>query len=87
MPLTRALMLRAKPPVKNDGSEKNICLTEIISEIKRAAQPTVILRLCSFEFVFWEKIFVTCIYCYASFLSFLCRFFCAVESISLIQVS
>lgn len=48
-------MLRAKPPVKNDGSEKNICLTEIISEIKRAAQPAGILRLCSFEFVFWEK--------------------------------
>ncbi len=38
MPLIRALMLRAKPPVKNDGSEKNICLTGIISEIKRAAQ-------------------------------------------------
>ena len=48
-------MLRAKPPVKNDGSEKNTCLTGIISEIKRAAQPTGILRLCSFEFVFLEK--------------------------------
>lgn len=47
-------MLRAKPPVKNDGPEKNICLTGIISEIKRAAQPTGILRLCSFEF-FWGK--------------------------------
>ena len=48
-------MLRAKPPVKNDGLEKNTCLTGIISEIKRAAQPTGILRLCSFEFVFLEK--------------------------------
>ena len=48
-------MFRAKPPAKSDGSEKNTCLTGIISEIKRAAQPTGILRLCSFEFVFWKK--------------------------------
>ena len=36
---------------------------------------------------FGKKMFVTCISCYASFLSPLCRFFCAVESISLILFS
>ena len=36
---------------------------------------------------FGKKMFVTYISCYASFLSSLCRFFCAVESISLILFS
>ena len=81
MHLIRVLIIRVKRPAKIAEAEAgkreslkfqaktgigNICLTGVVSEIKKAAQPSEISRLCSFDlydfFIIKEEN-------YASFLS------------------